>query len=302
MNTAFVSVIIPVFNDSDRLRRCLEALSQQTVSNDYFEIIVVDNGSTDNVVQVIQHYPQVILISESQPGSYAARNKGIATAKGNILAFTDADCIPDPSWLENGIKYLAANPHCGIAAGKIKFFFQQPGAPNIVEIYDSAVHLRQEQYVKEQWGATANLFTTPAVVNKVGLFNTDLKSGGDLEWGKRVSAQGYTVSYVLDSIVAHPARSSLQEMRQKMIRRVGGGYMLNHLHQNHRPKTLMQFSQKLLIKLRPPIRSAIRKSFLNQKVKHYRHQIIVFSMVFILHYLEFPEFLRLQIGGEPVRQ
>lgn len=311
-----VSVIIPVYNDSRRLKLCLQALANQTYASDRSEIIVVDNASTnesgsdnesDDIQNVARLFPQVIFTHESQPGSYAARNKGIETATGDVIAFTDSDCIPSPDWIEKGIKHLTSTPNCGIAAGKIEFFFQQPNAPNPVEIYDSIELLQQEEYVKQQWGATANLFTTPAVFANVGLFKADLKSGGDFEWGQRVATQGYAISYAADSRVSHPARSSLRELQQKIVRRLGGGYVLNDLTHNTQntqspnKRKFSRLSQKLFIKMRPPVRSAIRKSFLNRRVKRYRHKAVLFIIVFILHYTECVELFRLQMGGTPAR-
>ncbi|MGF1496385.1 MAG: glycosyltransferase family 2 protein [Elainellaceae cyanobacterium] len=298
----FVSVVIPVYNDSKRLQLCLQALAEQTYPSDIYEVIVVDNASTDDIKSAVQPFPQVVLIHESRPGSYAARNKGIATAKGDILAFTDSDCVPAPDWIKNGVKHLLATPNCGLAAGKIEFFFKEPSRPNAIELYDSIELLQQDEYVKQQWGATANLFTTPAVFAKTGLFNAELKSGGDFEWGRRVAAHDYVISYVPNSVVSHPARSSLKEMRKKIIRRLGGGYTLSQISENQNRTNWLKFNKQLLTKLRPPIRSAIRKSFLSQKITYYHHKVMVFLIVFVLHYLEFVELLRLQIGGKPARQ
>lgn len=298
----FVSVIIPVYNDTSRLRLCLQALAQQTYPKDKYEIVVIDNGSTDDVKKVTDLFPKVVLTYEGKPGSYAARNKGLEIAKGAVLAFTDSDCIPASDWLEKGVQHFLATPNCGIAAGKIEFFFQQPSQPNAVELYDSVELLQQKEYVRQQWGATANLFTAPVVLDRVGPFNAELKSGGDLEWGKRVAAHGYAVVYSPDSVVSHPARSSFKDIRKKMLRRLGGIYTMAGLNKGDGHTVRSQLSQKIFVKFRPPIRSAIRKSFLNQKVVDYRHKVMIFGVVFILHYLELLELLRLQLGGKPARQ
>ncbi|PSN20054.1 glycosyl transferase family 2 [filamentous cyanobacterium CCP5] len=298
----FASVIIPVYNDAERLKLCLEALAKQSYPDNQFEILVVDNASTEDIKSVAEAFPQVVLIHESQPGSYAARNRGIAAAEGQILAFTDSDCIPSSGWLENGVRQFLNIPNCGIVAGKIEFFFKDSNCPNAVELYDSIELLQQEEYVKQGWGATANLFTTPAVFTKAGLFNAELKSGGDFEWGRRVAAQNYEISYAPDSVVAHPARSSLKEMHKKIVRRVGGGYALRQLNQHKDSASRLHLNEHFLTKLRPPIRSAIRKSFLNQKLSTFSNKVMIFSIVFILHYLELAELVRLQLGGKPSRQ
>ena len=97
MSPKFVSVIIPVYNDLKLLSTCLECLDRQTYPKTRFEVLVVDNGSDLPVQPIVSRYSNVKLEKESMPGSYAARNRGIAAARGEILAFTDADCRPSPT-------------------------------------------------------------------------------------------------------------------------------------------------------------------------------------------------------------
>ena len=73
-----------------------------------FEIIIVNNGALEDVERIVNQYPQCRYVYEATPGSYAARNAGIAHAKGEIVAFTDTDCIPSPNWLEKGHRYFLA--------------------------------------------------------------------------------------------------------------------------------------------------------------------------------------------------
>ncbi|WP_235108449.1 glycosyltransferase family A protein [Acaryochloris sp. 'Moss Beach'] len=180
----FVSVIVPVFNDTERLAYCLQALEQQTYSNHSYEVIVVDNASEDDVQAVVTKFSHAKVVVEPQRGSYAARNTGIAIAKGNILAFTDADCIPAPDWIEKGVQSLRDVPNCGLVAGRIEFSYQNPQQPNSIELCDSVLYLQQDLYLKHaKFGATANVFTYKSVFAEVGLFDQILKSGGDYEWG-----------------------------------------------------------------------------------------------------------------------
>jgi glycosyltransferase involved in cell wall biosynthesis len=85
-SSPFVSVIIPVFNDAEHLRLCLRALAQQTYPSSCYEVIVVDNGSDDleAIQAVVAGFGQAIAVLEPTPGSYAARNRGIALAQGEI--------------------------------------------------------------------------------------------------------------------------------------------------------------------------------------------------------------------------
>lgn len=93
------SVIIPVLNEAFHLRSCLDALQRQRIGRERFEIIVVDNGSTDGTLDVVRGYPDVVLLHEPKADPYLARNRGIAAARGIVLAFTDGDCCADENWL-----------------------------------------------------------------------------------------------------------------------------------------------------------------------------------------------------------
>ena len=121
------SIIVPVYNDPQRIQKLLYQLVNQSYDN--FEIIICDNGSTDSTLQIVQNYctkyPDLVqIVSENKiQSSYAARNKGIKISKGEILAFTDSDCLPELNWLEEGVKALYNNNvNCG--GGKISFFFK----------------------------------------------------------------------------------------------------------------------------------------------------------------------------------
>lgn len=224
----FVSVIVPIFNDTERLAHCLQALEQQTYPNHSYEVIVVDNASEDDVQSVVTNFSHAKGVVEPQRGSYAARNTGIAIAKGNILAFTDADCIPAPDWIEKGVQSLRDVPNCGLVAGRIEFSYQNPQQPNSIELCDSVLYLQQDLYLKHaKFGATANVFTYKSVFAEVGLFDQILKSGGDYEWGQRVFAAGYQQVYSPEAYVYHPARHSFEQLYKKILRTTRGPYDLS---------------------------------------------------------------------------
>jgi glycosyltransferase involved in cell wall biosynthesis len=239
----FVSIIIPVFNDSERLRLCLTALENQTYSKDLYEVIVVDNNSEENIQNVAKNFTQVKLTQESRHGSYAARNTGIEIARGSILGFTDSDCIPANNWIESGVKYLQHNLNCGLVAGHIDFYFQKPDCPNAAELWDSIHHLQQKKYIeKANFGATANIFSSKKIFESVGLFDATRQSGGDQEWGKRVFAAGYAQVYASDVCIQHPARASIQELKTKLVRVAEGHHSL---HRNFEKSFIVSFLEYL---------------------------------------------------------
>lgn len=311
----FVSVIIPVFNDGDRLRLCLAALAEQTYEQSHFEIIVIDNGSDDGefIQSVVAPYDNLTLTVESAPGSYAARNQGLTLAKGEILAFTDADCIPAPDWIEQGVEQLQSNPSCGQVLGQIQIFFTNPQRPTPVELYESITAFPQERLLQQfRGGATANLFTWRSVVDAVGPFDAQLKSNGDVEWGQRVYAQGYQQIYAASVLVQHPARSSIAELYSRTRRLVGGRYDL----QLKRAQTGWQrqavFIQTLLQYLLPPIPLPVNpfaadrlkgpilfssNPFSDDRLSSFDQKIKVTGVMILVRLISAWETLRLKLGS-----
>lgn len=212
-----VSVIVPVRDDAARLRLCLDALARQTLPVHEREIVVVDNGSCDDVDAVVRGYPGVRLVREPRRGSYAARNRGLLAASAPLLAFTDADCVPAEDWLEQGLEALRA-PEVDVVAGAIEVFFTR-GRPNAIELHDALTAFPQEHFVERYgFGATASLFTRRDVFDRVGSFDGSLQSGGDAEWGERAAAAGHRIVYRAGAVVRHPARRRLGELYEKITR------------------------------------------------------------------------------------
>jgi len=298
INQPFVSIIIPVFNDFGRLRICLKSLEKQTYSRELYEVIVVDNNSTRNPEKELKDFPWIHLLVEGNPGSYTARNLGIKSSKGEIIAFTDSDCIPCENWLENGVNALLKNSKNGVAAGKIEIFFKEPHHPNLVELYDSVTFLQQEKYVNQyNSAATANLFTYRRLFNELGFFDDSLKSGGDGEWSKRVFNAGYLVIYAENSSVMHPARYSFKDLHKKINRVTGGFHKMESQYSRNKILLLL----KLLIQLRPPLRSGYQKTQEQDILNGLAHKVSFLLIFSLVHYLTILEKLRLVLGGETVR-
>jgi glycosyltransferase involved in cell wall biosynthesis len=217
-----VSVIIPVWNDAKRLQKCLSALQRQTLSRQAFEIIVVDNGSTDSSPDVARSFGNVRLLTETNPGSYAARNRGLLAAAGHYVAFTDSDCIPAPDWLDKLVETAGSAGEFGIIAGRVDFFKAGENASEACFAFERQFLMRQEDNARKGRCVTANWLSRGGILRRFGGFDASLASGGDYELSQRLSANGLPVIYAHHAVVSHPARASASEITAK-TRRITGG-------------------------------------------------------------------------------
>jgi len=258
MECPFVSVIVPVLNDARRLDGCLAALERQTYPPDRYEVRVVDNGSTDGSGDVVARFPHTLLAHEREAGSYAARNRGIALARGDVLCFTDADCIPADDWLAAGTRAVEQTSGRGVVGGRVELFYRTPGQPTACELYETVFDFDQERFVTAgRFAMTANLFTTAAVIRHVGRFDARLKSAGDREWGNRAHAAGHPLSFASHVLVRHPARLLFHEILAKRVRVAGGHHDISRRARFPSVHLLAALSQQLL---RKPARAALRLS------------------------------------------
>jgi cellulose synthase/poly-beta-1,6-N-acetylglucosamine synthase-like glycosyltransferase len=297
MKPNFVSIIIPTYNDPNGLARCLRALQDQSYPQNLYEIIVVDNGRSTNLEPIVKLFKQVRLLREAFPGSYAARNTGISNAKGNLIAFTDSDTIPEKDWLKNGVQHLISTSGCGLVAGRINMFFKKKNCPNAVELYESLVSHNQKVYVKEKkFGATANMFTRKSVFEEVGLFNKNLKSRGDLEWGQRVFSRGHKLVYADNVVVWHPARNNLSAMYRRIVRLAGG--KIDHKRRNCEALISPRYLLNLLM---PPMKEIIVRVFIRPDLKDFQQMMVMIFMILFVHYITSFESLRLLVAGTSKR-
>lgn len=115
-----VSVVVPFFNSERYLAACIESLLAQENVGGPFEILLVDNRSTDASASIAARYPGVTVLEESTPGAYAARNAGIRRAVATVIAFTDADCVAYPDWLRS-ILDGREDPRTAILVGHFRY-------------------------------------------------------------------------------------------------------------------------------------------------------------------------------------
>lgn len=216
-----VAVIVPVFNDQSGIDACLAALERQTYPADRFEVVVVDNASNPPVVIGRNHsFPVRCIVCET-PGSYAARNAGTGTVAAEVVAFTDADCVPEPEWLAAGVGALARGEGRRIVGGEVRL--ELSDRPSAVELYQAMDGFDQRGNIEARgFAVTANLFAGIAALRDIGPFDERLLSGGDLDWSRRAVAAGYELVYAANAVVATRPRTSLAAAARQ-ARRVAGG-------------------------------------------------------------------------------
>ncbi|OAB63860.1 hypothetical protein AY599_18635 [Leptolyngbya valderiana BDU 20041] len=221
-----VTVIIPSKDDHQRLRICLESLRAQTLEETQFEIIIADNGSDPSLEPLAREFDARYVL-QPEGGSYAARNAAIEFARGDVLAFTDSDCIPAKDWLEQGLAAMESRDGRvalpDLVAGRVDVFARDANAPTPAEIYEIVFAFPQAAYVQsDSFGVTANLFVRRRVIKKAGPFADGLHSGGDREFGRRATSAGFNLVYDPACVVRHPARHSIEQLYRKLDRVIGG--------------------------------------------------------------------------------
>jgi cellulose synthase/poly-beta-1,6-N-acetylglucosamine synthase-like glycosyltransferase len=234
-----VSVIVPVYNGERELPALLTGLANQTYPRSQVEYLLVDNGSRDRTCEVLQteiarYAPDGLVMKylcETQiQSSYAARNAGIKAATGAILAFTDADCRPQPTWLAELLKPFA-DPQVGLVAGEV---LALPG-DTIWEAYAerhntlSQTHTLSHPFLP--YGQTANLAVRCTCLQAAGLFRPYLTTGGDADLCWRILQLGtWQIRFADQAIVRHQHRTSLAELRKQWRRYGRSNRYLHELH------------------------------------------------------------------------
>lgn len=203
----FVSIVIPVCNDAEAVKKTLKVLTDQSQESVLHEIIVVDNGSSDASMETVELFPEVVLIKEhTHLGSpYSARNRGIERSKGNIIVLLDATCTPEPNWMMNGVNCLMSSD-AGIIGGNVLFNFE--GRVTAGKVYDSLTNIRMKESIFQRNVAkTANLFIRREVFDKVGLFPEGIRSGADVRWTRLATRNGVKLLYCEGAVVQKKART-----------------------------------------------------------------------------------------------
>jgi len=197
-----VNVIIPVLNGGGTLRACLESLRAQTYEGKIIPVVIND-GSTDNTSEVAREFSEVKLLEQENHGRAAARNKGISESDAEIIAFTDADCVPEPDWLERLIARLRENDNRGVVSGAMTI---RTGS----NLWQRLDHQAWAHSIGPEapagptlFGSTANMALYRAVFNEVGGFDSRLRGSEDSDLAFRIHRAGYENFFEPKAVIIH---------------------------------------------------------------------------------------------------
>jgi GT2 family glycosyltransferase len=228
-----VSVVIPVRNGGATIGDCLESLLNDPYPDDRREIVVVDNGSTDDTAEVARRYP-VRLVAEPGPSLSRARNRGIEESRGEIVAFTDADCCVSTGWLG---ELVAGFEGDGVAAvtGEVVPYPPTTAAERYSARRKPSVAGWQDGQT-EPWFCFMNTAVRREAFDRVGSFDPGFAEVGaceDIDFSWRFADAGLRVRRQTRPVVFHRQRmTSLDLFRQNL--RNGRGWAILHRRHPHR--------------------------------------------------------------------
>lgn len=209
-----ISVIIPTFNGASRIGYCLDALIQHTAGRNV-EILVVNDGSTDDTADVVQQYSGVRLITQANAGPAAARNRGALATCGTIILFTDDDCVPTPNWLDAMLEPFE-NPEVVGAKGVYRTR-QKSLVARFVQIeYEDKYRLMARLPDIDFIDTYSAAFRRDRFLEMTG-YDTSfpLACAEDIELSYRMSARGWKMKFAPNAIVYHTHPDTLGKYLKK---------------------------------------------------------------------------------------
>lgn len=273
-----VSVVVPVYNGGSTIRATVECLLGQTLPP--HEIIAVDDGSTDDTSEILQSFGgRITLLSQSNGGPASARNVGVLASTGDLIAFTDGDCLPDKDWLVELVKGFYA-PEIAGAGGTVR-----GAAAGLVGEYIDMIGGLNPEFASG--GVVTRLVTANACFRRDALLDVNMfeerfrKPGGeDTELSIRLRRAGYELSYAARAVVLHHHRQTVRDFLKTTANYGEGQYLIEQLWPEDpwiaRPRHELirsAIAARSMVKLglahrkRHDLRRAALFSFLD----HYRH-------------------------------
>jgi glycosyltransferase involved in cell wall biosynthesis len=224
-----ISVIVPAFQRPDCLRICLSALLSQTGLSESPEIIVVDDGSQEPLGAP----PRVRLLRQNNQGPAGARNTGLEASTGDLILFTDDDCIPARDWVAQMVDWLDAHPAADGVSGKV---LNRNPHNRYARVNQSIIDGLRE--AGERAGEAVPFATTNNIAYRAAVFSDGFRfdtgflypGGEERELHVRMAKQGYSLGHCEGAIVIHDHAPSIVGFVRQQMAYGGGGARLDRLH------------------------------------------------------------------------
>lgn len=230
-----ISVIIPVYNSVLKLKKCLEALEKQTYSREQYEIIVIDDGSVENINSMVNDL-HIRYYLQPHRGPAAARNKGVEMAKGSIVLFTDADCMPDENWIQAMVSS-----------------FQSPEIVAVKGVYNTRQQEFWARFAQIEFNERYKLLLKNKFIDMIDTYSAGfrkdafLSTGGfdtsfpfpnneDTDLSYKMSQKGYKMVFNPDAVVWHSGHPDT--LRKYMKLKFWRGYWRMVVYQRHAHKMI----------------------------------------------------------------
>jgi cellulose synthase/poly-beta-1,6-N-acetylglucosamine synthase-like glycosyltransferase len=204
--TGRITVVIPACNAEGEIGRCVDAVLAQDVARDRLDVVVVDNRSTDGTAEAARAAGARVVREDRLASSYAARNRGVAEAAGEWVAFTDADCVPQRSWLGT----LLAPPvpeQVGAVVGEVVALEAETPVQRLVERHGIMRHGVTLPAKALPCFSTANVAIRTSLLRELGGFREDVRFFGDMEFSWRMQIErGAAILFRPEAVVRHRHR------------------------------------------------------------------------------------------------
>ena len=233
----FVTVIVPVYERHGDLEDCLRGLDSQIYPRESMEVLVVDDGSPHPPEGICAQHRCMLITSTPNRGQSFCRNLGASLAKGDILAFLDSDCVPDPGWLTELVPYFDWD-NLGAVGGSVEGFYRE----SVLDRYEhafSSLSLGANTIMAADdettfYIPTCNLLVRAAVYTALGGIREDLRVGEDVDFCWRLRSEGHTLLYVNRGRVLHKHRNEPAQMLRRKAQYGSSEAKLQRLHPNKR--------------------------------------------------------------------
>ena len=224
MNSVFVSIVIPTFNRQRILERCLDSLSRLEFACSEFEVIVVNDGGTAPSSDAVMNGVKLTIVTQQNRGPGAARNAGVARAKGKYIAFIDDDCTVSPDWLKNVATSVRKNPDALIGGRTVNILPRNMYSATSQSIIDYLYRYYDGRPDRPRFFASNNVTLSADLYRSIGGFDERFRAAEDREFCRRWNAAGRRMVYDDSIVVMHAHDLGLRSIHAQHFSYGRGAY------------------------------------------------------------------------------